>query len=372
MPEDQGAGPATGAAARRPFGSLPDGRPVEEVTLRGPSGLTARICAFGATLRGLDVPDRAGRPADVLLGHPDLAAMVERGGYFGASVGRYANRIRDARFTLDGRGYALAANDGPNALHGGRQGFDKRLWDIAAVTQGDSPSVTLLYVSPDGEEGYPGTLAVSATYRLGPDRTLSITYEATTDRPTIVNLTNHSFFNLAGEDSGRSILDHVLTVPAEAITPVDGTMIPTGDPSPVAGTPFDFRAPTRIGARIRDGRDPQILRGRGYDHTFVLSAAPTAEPRLVARAEDPESGRVLDVLSDQPGLQVYTGNFLDGTVRGKSGLAYRQSDAFCLEPGLFPDTPNRPDFGSARLDPGATYRCRIAYRFTTSPDQTRR
>ncbi|KOX50237.1 MULTISPECIES: aldose epimerase family protein [Methylobacterium] len=352
---------------RTVFGTLPDGRSVEEVTLTNGKGITARILSWGALLRSLDVPDRSGKAADVVLGYNDLASYLTKGSYFGVSVGRYANRIRAGRFTLDGQTYTLATNDGPNALHGGAAGFDKRLWTITAVKGGAAPSVTLRYVSPDGEEGYPGTLTATATYTLDATDTLTVTYEATTDKPTIVNLTNHSFFNLAGEGSGRSILDQTLTIPAERFTPVDATLIPTGAHLPVAGTPFDFRKPTVIGARIRDGRDEQIVRARGYDHNWVVTDAPTAEPHLVARVEDPESGRILEVASNQPGVQFYAGNFLNATVVGKSGLAYRQSDALALEPELFPDTPNQPAFGSARLDPGKTYRNVIAYRFSTSP-----
>ncbi|WP_342142392.1 aldose epimerase family protein [Methylobacterium fujisawaense] len=352
---------------RTVFGTLPDGRSVEEVTLTNGKGITARILSWGALLRSLDVPDRSGKAADVVLGYNDLASYLTKGSYFGVSVGRYANRIRAGRFTLDGQTYTLATNDGPNALHGGAAGFDKRLWTITAVKGGAAPSVTLRYVSPDGEEGYPGTLTATATYTLDATDTLTVTYEATTDKPTIVNLTNHSFFNLAGEGSGRSILDQTLTIPAERFTPVDATLIPTGAHLPVAGTPFDFRKPTVIGARIRDGRDEQIVRARGYDHNWVVTDAPTAEPHLVARVEDPESGRIREVASNQPGVQFYAGNFLNATVVGKSGLAYRQSDALALEPELFPDTPNQPAFGSARLDPGKTYRNVIAYRFSTSP-----
>ena len=352
---------------RTVFGTLPDGRTVEEVTLTNGKGVTARILSWGALLRSLDVPDRSGKAADVVLGYNDLASYLTKGNYFGVSVGRYANRIRAGRFTLDGQTYTLATNDGPNALHGGAAGFDKRLWTITAVTGGASPSVTRRSVSPDGEEGYPGTLTATATYTLDDTNTLTITYEATTDKPTIVNLTNHSFFNLAGEGSGRTILDQTLTIPAERFTPVDATLIPTGAHLPVAGTPFDFRKPTVIGARIRDGRDEQIVRGRGYDHNWVVTDAPTAEPHPVARVEDPKSGRILDVASNQPGLQFYAGNFLNATAVGKSGLAYRQSDALALEPELFPDTPNQPAFGSARLDPGNTYRNVITYRFSTSP-----
>ncbi|MCJ2067075.1 galactose mutarotase [Methylobacterium sp. J-088] len=363
--------PALAQAAepvRTVFVTLPDGRTVEEVTLTNGRGVTARILSWGALLRTLDVPDREGKVADVVLGYNDLAGYLAKPHYFGVSVGRYANRIRAGRFTLDGRTYRLATNDGPNALHGGAAGFDKRLWTITAVTGGAAPSVSLRYVSPDGEEGYPGTLTATVTYRLDDTDTLTVTYEATTDRPTIVNLTNHSFFNLAGEGSGRSVLDHILTIPAERYTPVDATLIPTGEHRPVAGTPFDFREPTVIGARIRDGRDIQIVRGRGYDHNWVVTDAPTAEPHPVARVEDPETGRILEIASNQPGVQFYAGNFLDATAVGKSGLAYRQSDAFALEPELFPDTPNQPAFGSARLDPGQTYRNVITYRFfSTSP-----
>lgn len=365
-----GLTPAPAQAAepvRTVFGTLPDGRSVEEVTLTNGKGITARILSWGALLRSLDVPDRSGKAADVVLGYNDLASYLTKGSYFGVSVGRYANRIRAGRFTLDGQTYTLATNDGPNALHGGAAGFDKRLWTITAVKGGAAPSVTLRYVSPDGEEGYPGTLTATATYTLDATDTLTVTYEATTDKPTIVNLTNHSFFNLAGEGSGRSILDQTLTIPAERFTPVDATLIPTGAHLPVTGTPFDFRKPTVIGARIRDGRDEQIVRARGYDHNWVVTDAPTAEPHLVARVEDPESGRILEVASNQPGVQFYAGNFLNATVVGKSGLAYRQSDALALEPELFPDTPNQPAFGSARLDPGKTYRNVIAYRFSTSP-----
>ncbi|WP_245524606.1 aldose epimerase family protein [Methylobacterium nonmethylotrophicum] len=352
-----------GEARKAPFGNLPDGRAVEEVTLSN-GGLTARILTWGALLRTLEVPDRSGKPADVVLGYPDLAGYLKAPNYFGVSVGRYANRIRAGRFRLDGKDYTLARNDGPNALHGGREGFDKRLWTLAEVKDGATPSVTLTYISPDGEEGYPGTLTASVTYALDAAGTLSVEYRATTDKPTIVNLTNHSFFNLAGEGSGRTILDHVLTIPAERYTPVDATLIPTGAIAPVAGTPFDFRTAIPIGARIRDGRDEQILRGRGYDHNFVVTNAPTTDAHLVARVEDPASGRVMEVASNQPGVQFYAGNFLDATAVGKSGLSYRQSDALALEPQVFPDTPNQPAFGTARLDPGATYRNLITYRFS--------
>lgn len=372
-PTIQDAAVVMGEATRAPFGTLPDGRVVEEVTLSNGT-LTVRIIAWGAALRCLDVPDRDGRAADVLLGYGDLRSYLDRPQYFGASVGRYANRIRGGRFSLDGHVYMLPTNDGPNTLHGGPDGFDRRLWQIDGLEGGQTPSVTLRYVSPDGEGGFPGTLTARVTYTLSSPDTLRIAYSATTDRPTVVNLTNHSYFNLAGEASGRSILDHVVTIPADRYTPVDASQIPTGELAPVEGTPFDFRHPQRIGARIRDGREVQLLRGHGYDQNFVVSEAPAEEPRLVARVEDPESGRVLEVASTAPGVQFYSGNMLDATTAGKSGLAYRQSDAFAIEPELFPDTPNQPAFGSARLDAGGTFRNVITYRFPSpaSPDRTAR
>lgn len=352
-------------AKREPFGKLADGTPVEMITLSNASGVTARIISYGATLQSLEAPDRDGKPGDIVLGHATLDDYVEKPNYFGVSVGRYANRIARGRFTLDGKAYALATNNGANALHGGVKGFDKAVWKVVSVTSGPTASVTLGYVSPDGEEGYPGTLSVTATYSLDDANALSVDYRATTDKPTIVNLTNHSLFNLAGEGSESGIMDHVLKIDADAITPVDETLIPTGSLLPVDGTPFDFRQAIRIGERIRDMRDQQIAYGRGYDHNYVLNGASGAL-RLAARLEDPASGRVLELMTDQPGLQVYSGNFLDGTVSGKSGRAYRQGDGLALEPQLFPDTPNQPQFGSARLAPGQTYRNHMIFRLLTA------
>ena len=352
-----------GTATRAGFGALPDGRPVEAVTLDNGHGLRARIISYGAILQSLTVPDRAGHSADVVLGYADAATYLTHPNYFGATVGRYANRIAGGRFTLDGRTYRLPLNNGPNSLHGGTLGFDKRMWRIVSVHGGAEPAVTLAYESADGEEGYPGALSVTATYTLAANA-LRVDYRATTTRPTIVNITNHSFFNLAGEASGRAILDERLTIPAQMLTPVNAALIPTGEFRPVAGTPFDFRTPMTIGARIRDGRDEQIRFGQGYDHNYVVTRAPTRDVHLVARVEDPGSGRILEILSNQPGVQFYAGNFLDGTAVGKSGHSYRQSDGLALEPQLFPDTPNQPAFGSARLDPGQTYENRIVYRFS--------
>jgi aldose 1-epimerase len=312
------------------------------------------------------VPDRDGRAADVTLGYADMAGYIKAPNYFGATVGRYANRIRAGRFTLDGKAYRLAVNNNSNALHGGVKGFDKRLWKVIEVAGGPTAHVTLGYTSADGEEGYPGTLKLTATYSLNEQNELTLEYKATTDKPTIVNVTNHSFWNLAGEDAGRPVYDSLLTIPAETTTPVDSSLIPTGAFRPVAGTPLDFRQPTAIGTRIRDGRDDQIVYGQGYDENYVIARDIAATPRLLARLEEPSTGRVLEILSNQPGVQLYTGNFLDGTAIGKSHHAYRQGDGIALEPQVFPDTPNRPEFGSARLDPGQTYRNIILYRFSTS------
>lgn len=353
-------------ATRSRFGELADGRAVDAVVLSNGRGMTARVIAYGAILQSLEVPDRDGRSGDIVLGFDDLQSYVDKSPYFGASIGRYANRIASGQFSLDGKTYTLAKNDGPNSLHGGASGFDMKLWQIVDAQDGSPASVTLAYTSADGEEGYPGTLHVTATYALHDVNELHVTYHATTDRATIVNLTNHSYFNLAGATSCHSILDTMLTIPADETTPVGATLIPDGRFASVDGTPFDFRSPARIGARIRDGRDTQLMFGRGYDHNFVIVRAPTADLHLIARVEDPRTGRAMELLGNQPGVQFYSGNYLDGTLAGKGGRVYRQSDALCLEPQLFPDTPNQPAFGSARLDPGQTYINRIVYRFSTA------
>lgn len=355
-----------GEAHRAAFGTMPDGRAIDAITLSNSKGMRATIISYGAILQSLIVRDRAGKAEEIALGYGDMKGYFAAPNYFGATVGRYANRIRGGSFTIDGQAYKLALNNGPNALHGGVQGFDKRLWEVVKVTSGPVASVVLAYTSADGEEGYPGALSVTATYSLNERNELSVEYAATTTKPTIVNITNHSFFNLAGEASQRSIYDEILTIPADATTPVDRTLIPTGELRPVAGTPFDFRRPTAVGARIRDGRDPQIVFGQGYDENFVIARDVADQPRLQARVEDPRSGRVMELLSNQPGVQVYTGNFLDGSAIGRSGHAYRQGDGMALEPQVFPDTPNQPAFGSARLDPGKTYRNIIVWRFSTS------
>ncbi|HEX7848205.1 MAG TPA: aldose epimerase family protein [Sphingomonas sp.] len=361
--------PATSQAAtaqRDSFGMLPDGRAVESITLSNANGVRARVITYGAILQGVWTPDRSGKSEDIALGYADMKGYIAAPNYFGATVGRYANRIKGGHFTIDGKQYTLAINNPPNALHGGVMGFDKRLWKVVKVTDGPVASVTLSYTSADGEEGYPGQMTVTATYSLNEKNELSIDYAAVTTKPTVVNITNHSFFNLAGEASQRTIYDHVLTIPAEATTPVDATLIPSGELRAVEGTAFDFRRPRAIGDRIRDGSDPQIVFGQGYDENFVIAKTIATAPRLHARVEDPASGRVMEILSNQPGLQLYTGNFLDGKAIGKSGHAYRQGDGVALEPQVFPDTPNQPAFGSARLDPGQTYHNLIVYRFSTT------
>jgi aldose 1-epimerase len=351
-------------AQRAKFGELPDGTAVDAVTLSNADGMRVRVLAWGAAIQQLVVPGRNG-PADVVLGYDGMEGYLKASNYFGATVGRYANRIAKGRFTLDGKAYQLPINDGPNALHGGLKGFDKQLWTISKVSSDkNNASVTLVCTSVDGEEGYPGTMAVSATFTLTENDELQVNYRATSDKPTIANITNHSYFNLAGQASGFSAIDAVLTIPADSFTPVDATLIPTGELRPVAGTPFDFRTPTRIADRIRDGRDEQLRIGRGYDHNFVVTQAPTADLHLLARIEDRGSGRVMEILGNQPGVQFYTGNFLDGTATGKAGTIYRQGDGLCFEPQVFPDTPNKPQFGSARLDPGETYENRFVYRFS--------
>ncbi len=339
-----------------------DGRAVERVVLRGSDGFEARVITFGATLQALLAPNADGKCDDVVLGHDDLAGYLAKRSFFGATVGRYANRIANAQFVLDGRTFQLAANNGPHALHGGPDGFDQKLWQIDAVDDGTEPAVTLSYLSADGEEGYPGRLDISVTYRLTGPTELSLTLVARTDRPTIVNLTNHSFFNLEGALSGSNILDHRLMVAADHYLAIDPTAIPlAGPPRGVGGTPFDFREITAVGARIRHN-DEQLRHGRGYDHNFCLDNG--GQLRLAARLEAPRSGRVLELLTDQPGVQLYSGNYLDGSTAGKGGRLYRQSDALCLEPQIWPNAPNRPDFPSPRLTADKTYRHHTVYRFS--------
>jgi aldose 1-epimerase len=360
------AGSAQGATARRePFGALPDGSQVESVVLTGANGVSARIMTLGATLQSFSGPDRTGHVADVTLGYDQARSYIEHPNYWGQTIGRYANRIAGGRFVLDGKTYQLTQNDKTNSLHGGTVGFDKRIWQIVDVgDSGGLAKVALRLVSPAGDQGYPGNLTVTATYTLDDRGALTIDYVAETDAPTIVNLTNHALFNLAGEGAPENVLTHRLTVAAHRFTPVNAALIPTGELKAVANTPFDFTSARVINEVVRDGRDPQIVIGRGIDHNFVLDAGKTAEPKLAVRLEDPRSGRVLEVLTDQPGIQIYTGNFLGGTLVGKGGHLYRMGDGIALEPQLFPDTPNQPAFGSARVEPGKPYHHRMVYRLS--------
>ncbi len=359
--------PAMAATARRESaGQLPDGTAVEVVTLTGANGVSAKILTYGATLQTLMAPDRNGKVADITLGHDDAASYVTEPNFWGQTVGRYANRIAGGKFAIDGKTYQLPLNDKTNSLHGGTKGFDKVNWRIVSVKQGPQASVTLAMTSPAGDQGYPGTLEVTTTYMLDDKGSLTIDMDAKTDAATIVNLTNHALFNLAGEGSRDGIYNHRMTIPAARFTPVNAALIPTGELKPVAGTVFDFTQGRVIGDGIRDGRDAQIVIGRGYDHNYVLDKGRTAQPGLAARVEDPVSGRVLEVLTTEPGVQFYSGNFLDGTITGKSGHVYRMGDGFALEPQVFPNTPNQPSFGSARVDPGKPYHHRMIYRVSVA------
>ena len=354
-----------GTVARAPFGTA-DGLAVEAVTLTNARGMAATVISYGAALQAVLVPDRAGTRADVTLGYPSLTGYLAKSEYFGATVGRVANRIAKGRFTLDGTIYQVPVNNGPNSLHGGTRGFDKRVWQVIATRGGPVASVTMRLVSADGDQGYPGTVTATATYTLDERNTLAVEYKATTDRPTVVNLSNHAYWNLAGDGSVVGAMGHLLTIPAEYFHPTDATAIPTGEFRAVAGTPFDFRVPTAVGARVREA-DEQLVFGRGYDHDWVIARDVAATPRLLARVEEPTTGRVMEIWSNQPGLQFYSGNFMDATVVGKARRMYREGDALALEPQKFPDTPNRPEFGSVRLDPGQTYLNRIEWRFSTAP-----
>ena len=353
--------------SRKPFGQLASGEAVEAITLTNATGVSATVITYGATLQSLIAPDRAGKKADIALGFADAATYEKNASYFGASVGRFANRIGKGRFTLDGKTYQLALNNNKvAALHGGVKGFDKVVWKVLDAKSGPTASVTFGYVSADGEEGYPGTLTATATYALDEQNNLTITYGATTDKPTIVNMTNHALFNVAGEGVPEGAMGNMLTILADGYTPVDGELIPTGTITPVAGTAFDFRAPTAVATRVRDARDPQIVIGRGYDHNYVLNGKAGGAPRLAARLADPKSGRVLEILSDQPGIQFYAGNFIDGTMVGKSGKIYRQGDGIALEPQHFPDAPNKPQFAPVRLDPGQKYSNTMVFRLSVA------
>ncbi|MEV6004498.1 aldose epimerase family protein [Streptomyces griseomycini] len=342
------------------FGRLADGTKVHSWSLEN-GGTRMKVLSYGGIVQSLEVPDRRGRYANVSLGFDTLEEYVASSPYFGALIGRYGNRIDKGRFTLDGTAYQLSVNDGENSLHGGAQGFDKRVWDVEPFTRGSDVGLHLHHTSVDGEMGYPGTLRAKVTYTLTRDGDWRIDYEATTDRATVVNLTSHVYWNLAGESSG-SIHDHELSIAASRYTPVDSGLIPTGELAKVAGTPFDFRRAKPIGRDIRTAHQ-QVLYGQGFDHNWALDKGVTARPEHAATLRDPSSGRTLRIATNEPGLQFYSGNFLDGTLVGTGGRVYRQGDGLCLETQHFPDSPNQPSFPSTVLRPGETYRTTTIHSF---------
>jgi aldose 1-epimerase len=350
------------SVSRAPFGTLPDGRAVELFTLTNAHGVEIRAMTYGAIITAIYTPDRNGRRDDIVLGFDSVAGYLSGSPYFGAVVGRYANRIAGGHFTLDGVTYTLARNNGPNSLHGGLRGFDKVLWSAEPVRSDSAVGVRLRYTSPDGEEGYPGTLQVQVTYTLTAHDELIVDYDATTDKATPLNLSQHTYWNLHGHGQG-DILDHVLSLDASRYTPVDSTLIPTGEIAPVAGTPFDFRTPAAVGARI-DAANEQLGFGHGYDHNWVLDQPRPGILSHAARLVDPVSGRAIDVSTTEPGIQFYAGNFLDGTIKGKGGQVYGHRGALCLETQHFPDSPNHPNFPSTILRPGQRYQSRTIVTFS--------
>ena len=342
-----------------PFGSLPDGRPATLYTLTNANGLVVKITDFGGIITELHAPDRDGVLADIVLGYDSVEPYVNDSPYFGALIGRYGNRLREGRFTLDGREVQLPVNNGVNHLHGGPDGYHKVLWKALPFQEGESVGLTLMHRSVDGEQGYPGTLDVTVVYEFNADNELIVAFDAVTDQATPVNLTQHSYFNLAG---GGDILAHQLMLDADAYTPVDSTLIPTGEIAPVAGTPFDFRAAHAIGQRV-GADDEQLRNGGGYDHNFVLNKPRPGASTLAARVRDPASGRVLELMTEEPGVQFYSGNFLDGSLNGK-GRNYGLRSGFCLEPQHFPDSPNQPTFPNTILRPGEEYATVSTFKFS--------
>ena len=351
-----------------PFGALANGQSAQLYTLRNAHGIEVQLTNYGGIITSLKTPDRAGQLSDIVLGYDNLAAYVANSPYFGAIVGRYANRIARGHFTLDGLPYTLAINNGPNSLHGGLRGFDNVVWKARPFQSQEGQGVALDYTSPNGEEGYPGTLHATVTYTLTADDRLIVDYAAITDKATPINLSQHSYWNLAGNAS-RDILGHVLTINADATTPVDSTLIPTGEIAPVGGTPFDFRTPTAIGARVDQRQNTQIRYGNGYDHNWVLNRGGAASDALVlaARVVEPTSGRTMEISTTEPGLQFYSGNFLDGTITGKGGAVYKFRYGLALETQHYPDSPNHPNFPSTILRPGQEYRSRTVFKFGVTP-----
>jgi len=351
---------AKSSVSHAPFGTLADGSKVEAYTLTNASGMEVRVLDFGGIITTLKVPDRQGKVADVVLGFDSLDGYVKNEPHLGSFIGRYANRLGKAQFTLDGKTYTLAANDKTNTLHGGIKGFDKVLYQAAPFEKAGDVGVTLTRTSPAGEEGFPGALSVKVTFTLNGKNELLLDYSATTDRPTVLNLTHHDYFNLAGEGSGN-VLGHLMQIDADRFTPVDATLIPLGKLAPVAGTPLDFHEPTAIGARI-ESNDQQMQLGAGYDHNFVVNHKAPGDLSRAARVEEPRSGRVLEVRTTEPGVQFYSANWLDSV--GKQGHKYGKHDAFCLETQHYPDSPNKPPFPTTTLRPGQTFHSQTVYAFS--------
>ena len=350
----------TGTTTKPAYGNLPDGQEVFLYTLTNGHGLEMKVTNYGGLITSLKTPDRNSVLEDIVLGYDSLAGYLTQSPLFGAIVGRYANRIAKAKFKLDGKEYTLANNNGPNSIHGGRKGFDKVVWKAEQVLSPDGPSLKLTYLSKDMEEGFPGNLNVEVVYTLGNSNELKITYQATTDKTTVVNLTQHSYFNLTG-NAKRDILDHILMIPADSIVAIDKMLIPTGQLKRVAGTPLDFTTPHRVGARIDDS-DEQLELARGYDHCFVLRSSADSLWRAATLSE-PVSGRTVDVFTTEPGVQIYSGNFLSGSIKGKGGVFYKKRFGICLETGHFPDSPNRPEFPSTALKPGEIYKTSTVFKF---------
>ncbi len=343
------------------FGKTADGHEVQLFTLTNKNGLEAKITNFGGIVVSLKTPDRKGQLADIVLGYDDVKGYEADTAFFGALIGRYGNRIAKGQFTLNGKTYQIPLNDGPNALHGGPNGFNKQVWTAKDVSTHSTPMLQLTYLSKDGENGFPGNLNVQVTYSLTSNNELRLDYAATTDKDTVLNLTNHSYFNLKGAGEG-DILQHEVRLNANKFTPVDATLIPTGELKPVQGTPFDFRKSTAIGARI-DADDQQLKYGWGYDHNWVLNGMGAGQLVIAARVHEPTTGRVIEVLTDQPGVQFYTGNHMDGTIRGKGGKIYPKRGGLCLETQHYPDSPNHPAFPTTTLKPGERFHSTTIYKF---------
>jgi aldose 1-epimerase len=354
---------AADSIAHAPYGTLPDGRQVDLYTMQNANGVTVKFLSLGGCITEIDIPDRKGDAGNIVLGHDGLPGYNSNTGYFGAIVGRYANRIAKGSFSLNGQTYHLPINNGANSLHGGTEGFNLQVWQVTPQTAADNASAVLTYTSPDGQDGYPGTLAVQVTYTLDDSNALRIEYQATTDKPTVLNLTNHSYFNLDGNGSG-SALHQLLQINADSYTPTDATQIPTGEIAKVAGTPMDFRMLRPIDSQIRTPFQ-QIILAHGYDHNWVLNKTQPGELSFAARAYSPHTGRILEVYTTEPGVQVYTSNGMQGTLTGSSHTLYRQGDGYTFETQHFPDSPNQPNFPSTVLNPGQVFHSTTVFRFST-------